>query len=122
MSKKDRKVREILESTWTVIKGEIPGLFDMFSQDINVVLSGKHLDASKEILAKMEKDILALKNGEIDKIEFAELVRRRKAALFTLYNAEKISRSQPSVQKVLDAAVRIAEKLAVAAIPIILGL
>jgi len=114
--------KEYLTEVWGGVKEELPDLFQMITGDGEVVLSGQHLEESKNVLKEMETDIFLLKKGEITKAEFIELVRRRKAALFALYGAEKISRSRPSEQKILDAVVRVAETLIVKAIPIILGL
>lgn len=114
--------KEYFTEVWGGVKEELPDLFQMITGDGEVVLSGQHLEESKNVLKAMEEDIFLLKKGEISKAEFVELVRRRKAALFALYGAEKISRSRPSEQKILDAIVRVAETLVVKAIPIILGL
>lgn len=111
-----------LTGVWDGIKVEIPSLFKMIAGDGEIVLTGKHAEESKKIMAKIEGDAMALKKGEISREEFVELVRRRKVAIFTLYSAEKISRSRPSEQKVLDAITRIATILITRAIPLILAL
>jgi hypothetical protein len=111
-----------LTGVWDGLKDEIPSLFKMIAGDGETVLTGQHAEESKKIMAKIEADAMALKNGEISRAEFVELVRRRKAAIFTLYSAEKISRNRPSEQKVLDAMTRIATILITRAIPLILAL
>lgn len=123
---KSAKLKEAAKTymtgVWEDFKKEIPNLFKMLAPDGEVILSGRHAEASKEIMAKIEGDAMALKRGEITRAEFTELIRRRKAAIFTLYSAEKISRSRPSEQKILAAIEKVAEILVTRGIPIILGL
>ena len=122
MAKAKEVAATYLTGVWDGIKAEIPSLFKMIAGDGEIVLTGRHAEESKKIMAKIEADAMALKKGEISREEFVELVRRRKAAIFTLYSAEKISRSRPSEQKILDAITRIATILITRAIPLILAL
>ncbi len=119
---KDEKVREWLGDVWGELKTELPDLFDTLVGHGETVLGGKHLDAVKEVMRKMQGDILDFKEGKLDTVDFEEIVRIRKAAIFSLYNAARISQVQPSLQKVLSAASRIAEILLVKGIPFIVAL
>lgn len=119
---KDTQVRSYLTEAWGGIKDAAPALFDVLVGKGEVVLSGKHLEASKEILKKMEGDVLALKAREIDQVEYEDLIWRRKEALFSLYNAQRISQVKPSIQKVLQAAEDIATILITKGIPFLLAL
>jgi hypothetical protein len=121
-SKAKEVAKTYMTGVWEDFKKEIPNLFKMLAPDGEVILSERHAEASKEIMAKIEGDAMALKRGEITRAEFTELIRRRKAAIFTLYSAEKISRSRPSEQKILAAIEKVAEILVTRGIPIILGL
>ena len=119
---KDDTVRGYLTDVWGDLEKELPDLAKTLIGDAEVVLSGKHLDLSKDILVKMKEDILAFKGGEIDQIEFEDLIQRRKAALFALYQAEKKSSARPTVQRILDAGERIATILITKGIPFVLAL
>jgi len=119
---KDEKVKEYLTEVWGDLKDEIPDLFDVLVGDGEVVLSGKYEDATKTIMKKIQDDILAFRAGGMDAIDFEEIVRIRRAAIFALYNAQKASQAQPSLQYVLTAAESIATILITKGIPFILAL
>lgn len=119
---KDEKVRAYLTDVWGDLEKELPDLTKTLVGDGEVILSGKHAEMSKAILIKMKEDILAFKAKEIDQIELEDLVQRRKAALFALYQAEKKSSARPSVQRILDAMERIGVILLTRGIPFILAL
>jgi hypothetical protein len=118
----DDSVRGYLTEVWGGLKDELPDLFDVIVGEGEVVLSGKHLDSTKAIMKKMQADILSLKAGEIDTVDFEEIIEIRRAAIFALYNAQRISQVQPSLQKVLTAAGRVAEILVTKGAPFILAL
>jgi hypothetical protein len=118
----DEKVREYLTDVWGDLEGELPDLFHVLVGDGEVVLGGKYLDATKAIMKKMQDDILSFRNGDFDQIDFEEIIEIRRAAIFSLYNAQKISQVQPSLQGVLSAAGRIAEILLKNGVPFILAL
>jgi hypothetical protein len=117
---KDENVRSYLKECWGEIHDQMPEIFEVLAGDGEVILRGKHLDASKEVLAKMEKDLLMFKDKEIDRIDFEELLKIRKATLYSLYNAARIQQAQPSVQKILLAAERVVSILLTKAVPYIL--
>jgi hypothetical protein len=119
---KDEKVKEYLTDVWGDLEKELPDLAKTLVGSGEVVLSGKHAEMSKDILLKMKEDIFAFKAREIDQIELEDLVQRRKAALFALYQAEKKSSARPSIQKILDAGERIATILITKGIPFLLAL
>jgi len=120
---KDEKVRGYLSEVWGDLEQQLPEFVSMLVEPAEVVLSGKHLELSKDILLKMKEDILAFKAGEIDQFELEDLVWRRKEALFTLYQAEKKrSSARPSIQKILGAVEKLAEILVVRGIPFLLAL
>lgn len=118
----DEKVREYLGEVWGGLKDELPDLFEVLVGEGEVVLSGKYLDATKAILKKMQNDILSFRAGDFDKIDFEEIIEIRRAAIFALYNAQRITQVQPSLQKVLSAAGRIAEIIVTKGIPFVLAL
>lgn len=119
---KDEKVREYLHEVWGDLKDELPDLFYALVGDGEIVLGGKYLEATKAILKKMQDDILSFKAGHFDKIDFEEIIEIRRAAIFSLYNAQRISQVQPSLQKFLSAAGRIAEIILKKGVPYILAL
>lgn len=120
---KDDNVRGFLSGVWGDLEQQLPEFVSTLVGPAEVILSGKHVGLSKDILKKMKGDILAFKAGEIDQVEFEDLVWRRKEALFTLYQAEKKrSSARPTVQRILDAAEKLAEILVVRGIPFILAL
>lgn len=116
----DENVRSYLQECWGEIHTQMPEIFQVIAGDGEVVLQGKHLEATKEILKKMQSDLLLLKEGKIDRIDYEDLLRIRKAAIFSLYNAARIQQAQPSAQKFLMAAERISEILLTKAVPYIL--
>ena len=101
--KKDIKdeLGKLALEVWGDIAPTIPGIITSIVGPTEVVLQGKYKDETKAILKKMEGDLIAFKNKEIDRIEFTDLVGRRKAAVYALYNANKIANQRPSIQKVL---------------------
>ena len=119
---KDEKVKAYLTDVWGDLEKELPDLAKTLVGNGEVVLSGKHAEMSADILRDMKDDILAFKNQEIDQIELEDLVQRRKAALFALYQAQKISSAKPSIQRILVAAEQIGTILLTKGIPFILAL
>jgi hypothetical protein len=118
---KDPKVREYLTNVWGDLLQKTPALFEALVGPGEVVLSGKHLEQTQKIMASLQDDILAFKNREIDERIFKDLVKRRKAAIFALYNAQKVTQGRPSVQKVLISISSIAEILLKHAVPFLLA-
>lgn len=125
MADKKKDLRKLLGETafyvWGEIAPTIPDIIKTISSQTETALKGKYKDATLAILKKMDEDIVAFKNKEIDRIEYEDLVGRRKAAIFALYNANKISNQKPSIQKVLSAAETIATTLLVKAVPAIIA-
>jgi len=118
----DDNVKEYLTEVWGDLKDELPDLFSVLVGDGEVVLSGKYEDSTKAIMKKIQDDILTFRAGGMDAVDFEEIVRIRRAAIFSLYNAQKASQAQPSLQHVLSAAERIAMILITKGIPFILAL
>jgi hypothetical protein len=118
----DEEVRGYLTDVWGGLKDELPDLFEVLVGEGEVVLSGKYLDATKGIMKKMQDDILGFREGLYDKIDFEEIIEIRRQAIFALYSAQRITQVQPSLQKFLSAAGRIAEILLTKGIPYILAL
>ena len=118
---KDPEIRNFLGNVWGDIEADLPDLVGSIIGPGEVVMSGEHKEKSAEILGKMKDDILSLKNGEIDKIDFSILMGRRKTALYALYNAQEARQSQPSIQKILNAVGSIAETVLKHGIPYILA-
>lgn len=118
---KDDKVRQYLTDVWGGLIDKTPALIDVLVGPGEVILKGKHLDETKRIMGLIQEDVLALKSKEIGEVEFRHLVKRRKAAIFALYNAQKISDAKFDIQKILSAAEMIAEILIKAGIPILLA-
>jgi hypothetical protein len=118
---KDAKVRQYLTDVWGGLLDKAPELFDTLVGPGEVILKGKHLNETKRIMSLIQDDIVAFKNKAMEEAEFRQLVMRRKAAIFALYNAQKISDAKISVQKVLSAAEMIAEILIKAGIPFLLA-
>ena len=119
---KDPKVRDYLTNVWGDLLVKTPSLFEALVGPGEVILSGEYLDKTKAIMASIQGDIMAFKNKEIGESVFKDLIRRRKSAIFSLYNAQKIQQAKPSVQKVLIAASQVAEILLKHGIPVILAL
>lgn len=115
------KVGALALDIWKDFAPTIPDIIKEIAGPTEVILQGKHKEESEKILRKMEEDLAAFKNKEIDRIELTDLVQRRKAAIYALYNANKIANQKPSIQKVLDAAEKIAATILIKAIPIIIG-
>lgn len=117
----DEAVRKYLSDAWGGVEKELPDLIDSIVGQGEVILAGENLAETKKILAKMGEDLTAFHSGQIDEIEYEDLVWRRKAALFALYNAQKITAKRPSIQKILMAIGRLAEILVTKGIPFILA-
>lgn len=114
-------VGDIALDVWGEIAPTIPDVVKSIVGPTEVVLQGKHKEATAEILKKMEGDLVALKDKEIDRIEFEQITQKRKAAIYALYNANKIARQKPSVQKILGAVESIATTLLTKAVPILIA-
>jgi hypothetical protein len=119
---KDEKVRGYLTEVWGDLHKEIPDLFKVLVGDGETVLSGKYEESTKAIMKKIQDDLLTFRAGGMDAIDFEEIVRIRRAAIFALYNAQRVSQAQPSLQHVLSAAESIATILITKAVPFILAL
>lgn len=121
--KKDLKeeLGDLAMEVWGDIAPTIPGIIKSIAGPTEVVLQGKYKDETMVILKKMEGDLVAFKSGEIDRIEFVDLVGRRKAAIYALYNANKISHQRPTVQKILDAVESIATTILIKAVPLLIA-
>ena len=110
--------KEVALNIWKDVAPEIPGIIiNSVTASTEVALQGEFKDKVQEILEKMKDDLVAFKNKEIDRIEFEDLVQRRKAAIFALYNANRITYQRPAVQKILTAVENIATVLLLRAIP-----
>lgn len=110
-------VSDIALDIWKDLVPTIPDVIKSISAQTDVALQGKYKEATEEILRKMAGDLVAFKDKEIDRIEFEQLIGKRKAAIFAFFNANKISHQKPSIQKILDAVVSIATTILVKAVP-----
>jgi hypothetical protein len=110
-------VGEIAMDVWGGLAPTIPDIIKSIAGPTEVALQGQYKDATAEIFKKMEGDLVALKNKEIDRIEFEQITQKRKAAIYALYNANKISHQKPSVQKILGAVEEIVTTIIVKAVP-----
>jgi len=121
--KKDVKdvVGEIAMDVWGEVAPTIPDIIKSIAGPTEVALQGKYKDDTAAILKKMEGDLVALKDGEIDRIEFQQITEKRKAAIYALYNANKIENQKPSIQKILGAVESIVTTILVKAVPALLA-
>jgi hypothetical protein len=119
---KDEKIRSFLGGAWGELEAQLPTLANSLIGHGETVLSGQYKEKTAKILAKMQEDILALKNKEIDAIDFRMLTERRKMAIYALYNAQKATGNKPSIQTILNAAGEIATILVKHGLPFILSI
>jgi len=106
---------------WNDLAPTIPDIIRSVTAQTEVVLQGQYKDATAAIFRKMSDDLVAFKNKEIDRIELEDILQRRKAAIFALYNANKISHQKPSIQKILSAVENIVTTILVKAIPVLIA-